>query len=135
MSQYAPPVAEVFDDVARTPEEFLLWFHHVPWNHPMRSGRPLWDELVLRYDRGVGTVRDMRATWDGLDGRIDPERHAQVAAFLAIQQDEAQWWRDASVAYFQSMSGRPLPAGAAPPPHPLDHYKALEFRHAPGDTQ
>lgn len=135
VSQYAPPVAEVFDDVARTPEEFLLWFHHVPWDHPMRSGRPLWDELVLRYDRGVGTVRDMRATWDGLDGRIDPERHAQVAAFLAIQQDEAQWWRDASVAYFQSMSGRPLPAGAAPPPHPLDHYKALEFPHAPGDTQ
>ncbi|WP_101924996.1 MULTISPECIES: alpha-glucuronidase family glycosyl hydrolase [Luteimonas] len=135
VSQYAPPVAEIFDDVARTPEEFLLWFHHVPWNHPMRSGRPLLDELVLRYDRGVATVGNMRATWDGLDGRIDPERHAQVAAFLAIQQDEAQWWRDASIAYFQSISGLPLPAGVAAPPHPLAHYKALEFPHAPGDTQ
>ncbi|WP_310152958.1 alpha-glucuronidase family glycosyl hydrolase [Luteimonas sp. 3794] len=135
VSQYAPPVAEVFDDVTRTPEELLLWFHHVPWDHPMRSGRGLWDELVLRYDRGVETVRGMRATWAGLDGRIDGERHAQVAAFLAIQQDEAQWWRDASIAYFQSISGRPLPAGVAPPPHPLEHYKALEFPHAPGDTQ
>lgn len=135
VSQYAPPVAEIFDDVTRTPEEFLLWFHHVPWDHPMRSGRPLWDELVLRYDRGVGTVRGMRETWAGLDGRIDAGRHAQVAAFLAIQQDEAQWWRDASIAYFQSISGRPLPAGVAPPPHPLEYYKALEFPHAPGDTQ
>lgn len=135
VSQYAPPVAEVFDDVARTPEQFLLWFHHVPWTHPMRSGRPLWDELVLRYDRGVSAVRDMRATWADLDGRIDAARHAQVAAFLAIQQDEAQWWRDASIAYFQSISGLPLPAGVAPPPHPLEHYKALEFPHAPGDTQ
>lgn len=135
VSQYAPPVAEVFDDVARTPEEFLLWFHHVPWDHTMRSGRPLWDELVLHYDRGVDTVRDMRATWTGLDGRVDPERHAQVAAFLAIQQDEAQWWRDASIAYFQSISGLQLPAGVAPPPHPLEYYKALEFPHAPGDTQ
>lgn len=135
VSQYAAPVADVFDDIARTPEEFLLWFHHVPWDHPMGSGRPLWDELVLRYDRGVATVRDMRATWAGLAGRIDAGRHAQVAAFLAIQQDEAQWWRDASIAYFQSISGLPLPAGAAPPPHPLDHYKALEFPHAPGDTQ
>ncbi|PBS13299.1 alpha-glucuronidase [Lysobacteraceae bacterium NML93-0792] len=135
VSQYAPPVAEVFDDVARTPEQFLLWFHHVPWTHRMRSGRPLWDELVLRYDRGVSAVRDMRATWADLDGRIDAARHAQVAAFLAIQQDEAQWWRDASIAYFQSISGLPLPAGVAPPPHPLEHYKALEFPHAPGDTQ
>ena len=135
VSQYAPPVAEIFDDVTRTPEEFLLWFHHVPWGHTMRNGRPLWDELVLRYDRGVNAVRDMRATWAGLDGRIDPERHAQVAAFLAIQQAEAQWWRDASIAYFQSISGLPLPAGVAPPAHTLEHYKALEFPHAPGDTQ
>ena len=135
VSQYAPPVAAVFDDVAQTPETLLLWFHHVSWDHPMHSGRPLWDELVLHYDRGVDSVRTMRATWDGLDGRIDPARHAQVAAFLAIQQDEAQWWRDASVAYFQSISGRPLPAGSAAPPHPLAYYKALEFPHAPGDTQ
>ena len=135
VSQYAAPVAEVFDDVARTPEELLLWFHHVPWDHTMRSGRPLWDELVLRYGRGVDTVRGMRETWAGLAGRIDPERHAQVAAFLAIQQDEARWWRDASIAYFQSISGRALPAGATPPPHPLDHYKALDFPNAPGDTQ
>ncbi|ATD68870.1 alpha-glucuronidase [Luteimonas chenhongjianii] len=135
VSQYAAPVAGVFDDVAQTPEELLLWFHHVPWDHPMRSGRRLWDELVFRYDRGVDAVRDMRAAWSGLDGRIDAGRHAQVAAFLAIQQDEAQWWRDASVAYFQSISGMPLPAGAAPPPHALEHYKTLEFPHAPGDTK
>ena len=135
VSQYAAPVAGVFDDVAQTPEELLLWFHHVPWDHPMRSGRRLWDELVFRYDRGVDAVRDMRAAWSGLDGRIDAGRHAQVAAFLAIQQDEAQWWRDASLAYFQSISGLPLPAGAAPPPHALEHYKTLEFPHAPGDTK
>ena len=133
VAQYAPPVAEVFGDVTRVPEEFLLWFHHVPWDHRMQSGRPLWDELVHRYTRGVDTVAGMRETWAGLDGRIDAERHAQVAAFLAIQQQEAQWWRDASIAYFQTFSARPLPAGEAPPPHPLEYYKALEFPYAPGD--
>lgn len=135
VSQYAPPVAEVFGDPSRVPEEFLLWFHHVPWDHPMRSGRPLWDELVVRYDRGVDTVKRMRATWDGLRVHVDPARHHQVAAFLAIQEQEAQWWRDASIAYFQTFARRPLPAGHAPPAHPLEHYKALEFPHAPGDTQ
>ncbi len=133
VAQYAPPVARRFGDVGRVPEEYLLWFHHVPWDHRMRSGRPLWEELVHRYARGVDYVKRMRATWDGLGAHIDGERHAQVAAFLAIQQKEAQWWRDASIAYFQTFSGRPLPAGQAPPPHPLEHYKALQFPHAPGD--
>ncbi|UNK41602.1 alpha-glucuronidase [Luteimonas sp. S4-F44] len=135
VSQYAPPVADVFDDSDRVPEALLLWFHHVPWDRPMASGRPLWDELVQRYDRGVATVRAMRSTWAGLAGRLDAERHAQVAAFLAIQEQEAQWWRDASIAYFQSISGRPLPAGTAAPAHSLAYYQSLEFPHAPGDTR
>jgi alpha-glucuronidase len=56
-----------------------------------------------------------------------------VAAFLAIQQQEAQWWRDASVAYFQSLSHLPLPPGYAPPPHPLQYYESLCFPYAPGN--
>jgi alpha-glucuronidase len=133
VAQYAPPVAARFGDLDTVPEEFLLWFHHVPWDHRMASGNTLWDELVLRYGRGVDYVAGMRRTWDGLAGKIDPERHAQVAAFLAIQQQEAQWWRDASVAYFQTFSKRPLPAGAAPPAHALDYYESLEFPFAPGN--
>ncbi|KAF1720295.1 alpha-glucuronidase family glycosyl hydrolase [Pseudoxanthomonas wuyuanensis] len=133
VAQYAPPVARRFGDLEQVPEQFLLWFHHVPWDYRTRSGRPLWDELVHRYTRGVDYVRQMRETWRGLDGRIDAQRHAQVAAFLAIQEKEAQWWRDASIAYFQTFSGRPLPAGEAPPAHSLDYYRSLEFPYAPGD--
>jgi alpha-glucuronidase len=126
-------VAREFGDVRRVPEEFLLWFHHVPWDYRTRSGRPLWDELVHRYTRGVDYVHGMRTTWDGLASDIDPERHAQVAAFLAIQEKEAQWWRDASIAYFQTFSQRPLPEGYAPPAHPLEYYESLEFPYAPGN--
>ncbi len=133
VSQYAPPVARAFDDPAKTPEQFLLWFHHLPWDYTTKSGRPLWDELVHRYSRGVAHVAGMRRTWDGLKGSIDPERHAQVATFLAIQEKEAQWWRDASIAYFQMFSQRPLPPGEAPPPRPLDYYESLEFPFAPGN--
>ena len=133
VSQYAPPVAAQFDDVKKTPEQFLLWFHHLPWDYTTQSGRPLWDELVHHYSRGVDYVRGMRRTWDGLEGRIDPERHAQVATFLAIQEKEAQWWRDGSIAYFQTFSGRPLPAGEALPPHALEYYESLEFPFAPGN--
>lgn len=133
VGQYAPQVAEIYGDSARVPESLLLWFHHVPWDRRMRSGRTLWDELVGRYSRGVRQVRSMQDTWAALRDRIDPQRHRHVAAFLQIQHDEAQWWRDASVAYFQSLSGRPLPAGEQPPPQPLSYYQALQFPSAPGD--
>lgn len=133
VGQYAPDVAALYGDLARVPEPLLLWFHHVPWNHRMASGRTLWDELVGRYSQGVRQVQAMQATWASLGGRVDAQRHAQVAAFLRIQLREAQWWRDASVAYFQSVSGRPLPAGEIAPPHPLDWYQDLQFPSAPGD--
>ncbi|MBB3275917.1 alpha-glucuronidase [Pseudoxanthomonas sp. OG2] len=133
VAQYLPPVARVFGDVDRVPEPLLLWFHHVRWDHRMQSGRSLWDEMVHRYSRGVARVGDMRTTWEGLRGRVDDARHREVAAFLRIQQREAQWWRDASLAYFQSINGLPLPAGEAPPPRPLAYYQSLRFPYAPGD--
>jgi alpha-glucuronidase len=133
IAQYAGPLAEQYDDLDRVPEDLLLWFHHVPWDYKTRSGRALWDELVLRYTRGVDAVHHMRATWQGMAPYVDRERYAQVDAFLGIQEKEAQWWRDASIAYFQSISDRPLPAGFAPPAHSLDYYKSLEFPFAPGD--
>jgi alpha-glucuronidase len=133
VAQYAPQVAAVFGDRKRVPEEFLLWFHHVPWDDRVKSGRTLWDEMVHRYTQGVQSVAQMRKTWAGLGQYVDAERHAQVGAFLAIQQQEAQWWRDASIAYFQTFSKRPLPAGYAPPKHSLEHYRSLEFPYAPGN--
>lgn len=132
VSQYAPEVARLFADPALTPEQDLLWFHHLPWDYRMRSGRPLWDELVATYDHGVSEVGAMQQTWASLRPYVDDRRFAEVDAFLTIQHDEARWWRDASIAWFQSRSGQPLPAGAAPPAHPLDWYEALSFPFAPG---
>ena len=135
LSQYAPEVAKAWGDPKKVPENLLLWFHHVPWDRKMQSGRTLWDELVVRYDAGVGAVAAMQARWDGLKGKVDAPRWAEVRDFLAIQHQEAKWWRDASIAYFQSISKRPLPAGHAAPPHDLDWYKAINNRYAPGNGQ
>jgi alpha-glucuronidase len=132
VAQYSPKVAAQFADVRTTPEKFLHWFHHVPWDYRTSSGRILWDELVYRYSHGVEVVRQMRRAWAGLEKYVDAERFAQVSAFLAIQEQEAQWWRDACIAYFQTFSKRPLPAGFAPPAHSLEYYESLKFPYAPG---
>jgi alpha-glucuronidase len=126
-------VAAQWRDPAAMDEDYLLWFHHLPWNFRTQSGRELWAELVHRYDRGVSAVDRMAQTWRGVEGFVDPQRHTDVAEFLAIQQDEARWWRDASLVYWQSLNGLPLPAGAEPPAHSLEHYRSLTFPEAPGN--
>ncbi len=130
--QYAPALAKLLDNPRTTPERDLLWFHHLPWDYRLQSGETLWDGLIHHYDRGVETVAAMQRDWAKMKPQVDAERFAQVETFLAIQHREAQWWRDACIAYFQSVSGRSLPAGSAAPAHPLDWYKALSFPYAPG---
>jgi alpha-glucuronidase len=133
VAQYSAPVASLFGNVETTPEKFLLWFHHVAWDHRMSSGRTLWDELVYHYTHGVQTVHQMLQTWDGLASYVDPERYAQVAAYLRIQESEAQEWRDACIAYFQTFSHRPLPPGFEPPAHSLAEYEAVCSPYVRGD--
>jgi alpha-glucuronidase len=132
VAQYFPPVAQKFTDIATTPESLLLWFHHVPWNHRMVSGRTLWDEVVTRYNQGETDVVAMQSAWARLKPFVDAERFEITADDFAIQARDAKLWRDASIAYFQSLSGLPLPAGATPPPHSLSYYKQLEWPYAPG---
>ena len=132
VDQYFPPLDETYGTLETVPEKYLLWFHHVPWDHTMPSGRTLWDELAGRYQQGVDTVRWMQETWRMVEGEIDEERYEQVSDFLAIQRKEAEWWRDSSLLYFQSFSGKPLPPGVEKPAHPLEHYMKIEHPYAPG---
>ncbi len=128
VSQYHPPVRREFSDVNLCPEEFLLWFHHLPWDHKMKSGRTLWDELAWHYQSGVDWVKATRAEWTGLAGAIDAERHAAIGAKLAIQERDAIWWRDACLLYFQTFAKRPLPQGVEPPAKPLTDYKTHSLK-------
>jgi len=131
VAQYFPPVAARFASLDSVPENLLLWFHHVRWSWRMRSGRTLWDELVRHYNAGVDTVRWMQDAWNGLESRIDSLRFHEVQGFLEIQLKEAEWWRDASLAYFQTFSRMPIPAGYPEPAHPLSFYRGLRCPRDP----
>ncbi len=130
--QYAPEAARQWADAGTIDPKYLLWFHHVPWTFAMRDGHSLWDDMVTTYDQGVGEVAQMQATWARMQPYVDAERFTAVNQNLRIQAREAKWWRDASIAYFQSKSGLPLPAGVAAPPQPLGYYEGLSFPDAPG---
>ncbi|MCW0484504.1 alpha-glucuronidase family glycosyl hydrolase [Gaoshiqia sediminis] len=126
VEQYYPPLNDIFNDIDRIPEKYLLWFHHVSWNHQMKSGHTLWEELVYKYYEGVEQVRQMQAEWDSLEGMIDRQRFQHVKALLEIQECDAVRWRNSCVLYFQTLSELPIPEGLEQPKHDLDYYKELE---------
>jgi alpha-glucuronidase len=125
VAQYAPAVAARYGNLSTVPDSMLLWFHHVPWSHRVRTGRTVWDELVVRYNAGVDAVRSMQRAWDAAAPAVDRARHAEVKSMLAIQEREARWWRDAALQYFQTFSRMPIPARFEQPAHPLSYYQQL----------
>ncbi len=108
-SQYFSPNAERFDNLKTCPEKYLLWFHHVNWDHKMESGRTLWEELCYRYNTGVNYVKEMRLKWDTLEKYIDKDIYLHVQKKLATQEKDAIVWRDTCLNYFQKFSNKPVP--------------------------
>lgn len=118
--QYPDTLAQTYDRLATCPEKYLLWFHHVSWDHRMRDGRTLWEELCHKYDDGVKRVRNMQRTWDRMQRFVDPQRFAAVQRKLRTQARDAVWWKDACLLYFQTFSHKPIPDEVERPVHNLD---------------
>jgi alpha-glucuronidase len=106
VDQYRSPLREQFNDPTTCPEKFLLWFHRLPWDYRLVSGRTLWDELVRRYYAGAEGARTMVSRWEALRGQVDDERYRAVLAKLRHQAEDAAAWRDKCLKYFQQFSQR-----------------------------
>jgi alpha-glucuronidase len=124
--QYPDSLCRLYNDIKTCPENLLAWFHHVPWDYRMRSGRTFWDELCHKYDDGVRETRRLLAFWDAMQPVIDQQRFYEVQRKLRIQARDAEWWRDACLLYFQTFSHRPLPLDVEHPVHNLDEM--MKFR-------
>lgn len=127
VSQYPDSLAAVFNSIDSCPDEFLLWFHHVPWKHEMKSGRTMWDELCQHYQRGVDAARGFRDTWKDMSPYVDAERHAAVAHRFDIQASDAVWWKDACLEYFRTFSHMKYPAGVEKPRFSLKKLKKVKL--------
>ncbi|MDT0690387.1 alpha-glucuronidase family glycosyl hydrolase [Salegentibacter sp. F188] len=132
LAQYADPIAQQYSSPETTPEKYLLWFHHLPWDYQMDNGETLWHNLATTYQEGVEDVEEMVETWNNMEEYVDEERFKKVSMLLQIQLKEAKWWRNACLSYFQQFSDMELPESVPQPEHDLEYYKSLEFPFAPG---
>jgi alpha-glucuronidase len=115
VGQYFPPVRDMFDSLESCPEKLLLWFHRCGWDYKTKSGKTLWDALCEKYYDGARQAAALQATWQSLAGKIDPQRHKEVADRLVIQVADAAKWRDHILQYFQQFSRKPIVGPAVRP--------------------
>lgn len=108
VSQYREPYRSIYDNLATCPDEYLLWFHHVPWDYKLHNGDMLWDELCALYYRGIEQVVSYQKLWNELRPQIDQERWEHVNRLLALQLENAKECRDYVLRYFQQFSKMPL---------------------------
>jgi len=132
VSQYFPEVKKVFNDQATCPENMLLWFHHVAWDYRMASGKTLWEEMCLKYQSGVDSVKWMQSEWEAVRYKIDNERFETVKGLLLKQERDATIWKDGCLLYFQTFSKRAFPAGIDKPEHELNFYINHIYTDVPG---
>ena len=101
-SQYREPYRSIYDKTETCPEEYLLWFHRVPWEYRMKNGLTLWDEMQRLYNKGVAEVDDFAFIWQKLKPYIDEQRWQEVNELLLFQQEDARLWRDTCLKFFGS---------------------------------
>lgn len=124
-TQYPEPLASQYNSLETCPENLLLWFHHVPWDYRMKSGRTLWEEMCIYYDRGLKKASEYRTIWASVRKFVEPDKWQEVADKLEIQYQDAMLWRDACVQYFQTFSGMEIPECVEQPVMPLDSIKRI----------
>jgi len=114
VDQYRSPLREEWGDPATCPEKLLLWFHRLGWDHRMKSGRTLSEELAHEYTRGAEEARGFEARWTTLRGKVDDERYQAVLGKLHQQAEDAAAWRDKCLGYFRQFSNKTGPGLARP---------------------
>lgn len=127
VSQYPDSLAAVFNSLSSCPEEFLLWFHHVSWDHKLKSGNTLWDELCYKYQTGVDKAQEFCEVWNQMSDYVDSERYQAIANRLKIQADDAVWWKDACLEYFRTFSRMKYPSGVDKPVFRLKELKKVKL--------
>ena len=128
VSQYHEPLRSLYDNAETCPKELILWFHHLPWDYKMKSGRTLWDELCYTFEEGIKEARGFISTWESVEKYVDPYRYGQVHEKLIRQAKDAIWWRDALMLYFQQYSKMEIPADCTKPQHTLDELRSFRLR-------
>ncbi|UBU16114.1 alpha-glucuronidase [Nonomuraea gerenzanensis] len=105
--QYPAPWSEVYESLAECPDELLLFFHHVPYEHVLQSGTTVVQHIYDTHFAGAEEAAGMRLAWEKVAGSVDAALYTRVKERLDEQVRCAEEWRDQVNTYFLRKSGVP----------------------------
>jgi len=105
--QYSPEIHAMYENIATTPDDLLLWFHHVPWTQPLKSGETVIQHFYNAHYSGAATAQTFHTMWSTLANKIDNDRFAAVLFRLTYQAGHSLVWRDAINTFYHNMTGIP----------------------------
>lgn len=103
--QYYEPNASMYNNIETCPEELLLFFHHVPYTHQLKTGKTLIQHIYDSHFEGVEEVKEMIKVWEGLKGKLGEQTYEVVRERFERQLFNAREWRDQVNSYFYRKSG------------------------------
>lgn len=135
VAQYGDSLCALYGDLDNCPEEYLLWFHHVPWTYSRPEWtdadgqrQNLWQRLAWHYDRGIREADDFVQAWENLQSYVDSVRWQRQLTRFERQAADARWWKEACLLYFQTFSGMPWPENSPAPTHSLDELMRFHLQ-------
>jgi len=105
VGQYSPQVQNIFEPLANTPDDLVLFFHHLPYTYQLHNGKTVIQTIYDKHYEGASKAAEFLKEWKQLRGHVDDERYNDVLAQLQYQAGHVIVWRDAIDDWFQRMSG------------------------------
>lgn len=105
--QYPPQIYEMYENIDTTPDNLLLWFHHVNYTQLLKSGETVIQHFYNAHYAGAETAQTFVSMWESLDGKIDAERYNDVLYRQVYQAGHSIVWRDAITNWLNNISGIP----------------------------
>ena len=102
--QYPSQLAKRYENLDDTPDDLLLWFHHVNYTHRLHSGETVIQRIYNAHYDGSELAQGFIPKWKSLQHRIDDERYQEVLFRLYFQAGHSLIWRDAINDYFRNVS-------------------------------
>ncbi|MCL2373397.1 MAG: alpha-glucuronidase [Defluviitaleaceae bacterium] len=107
VDQYQPHLRNIYANIETCPEEMLLYFHRLPYDYKLKSGKTLLQHIYDTHFEGVEEVRAFIKTWESLENLLPPDAYAQVRKRFDLQLENAREWRDIINTYFYRKTGTP----------------------------
>lgn len=101
---YREPNASRYESIGDCPEELLLFFHYIPYDYRLKSGKTLLQHIYDTHFEGAEDVEQMAALWESLKGKLPEKAYERVQERLAHQKWHSKEWRDRINTYFYRMT-------------------------------